>query len=189
MERPRRQTLKLHLYDRIQAHSNCKKFFFKSVQAQLLSLCYRRGVFDSLHRLVHLSIKATQKLIAHSFVWSKINLDVWKWARACLNCQRVKIYCHTHSPVLFGSLLPQRFEKVYVDIVGPLPSFGKYIHLLTIINLFLRWGEDISLPAIDARTVTDAFVVQWMLCFGVSSKISCNQDPQLLYFGKNWQND
>ena len=50
---------------------------------------FRRTVFDSLHSLSHPGIRATQCLITARYVWPSINADVRRWARACIDCQRL----------------------------------------------------------------------------------------------------
>ena len=59
----------------------------------------REEVFRVLHSLAHPGIRATQRLIAASFVWPHLNTDVRNWTRSCLKCQQVKVQRHTVTPV------------------------------------------------------------------------------------------
>ena len=69
-------------------------------QRPLVPLPWRHTVFDSLHRLSHPGIRATQKLITSHFVWPGINSDVRHWTRSCIQCQGAKIQRHNilHYP-------------------------------------------------------------------------------------------
>ena len=69
-------------------------------QRPLVPVPWRRTVFDSLYRLSHPGIHATQKLITSRFVWPGINSDVRCWTRSCIQCQRAKIQRHNilHYP-------------------------------------------------------------------------------------------
>lgn len=125
-----------------------------------------------MHRLAHPGLKTTQNLIARLLVWPKINFDVWRWVCPSLSCQKAKIHRHMHSPVLPGSLLSKRFEKVYIHIVGFPPPSEKYTELITIIDRFSWWGEAIFLASIDACTVCNAFLARWGPRFGVPSTIT-----------------
>ena len=69
------------------------------VQRPLVPHLWRRIVFNSLHRLSHPGIQATQKLITSRFVWPGINADVRRWTRSCVQCQRAKIQTHTSAPL------------------------------------------------------------------------------------------
>ena len=82
---------------------------------------YRRQVFDSLHSLSYLGVRATQQLITSRFSWPSINSDVWNWARACIQCQKSKIHHHTVTLLLTFATPDNRFDQVHIDLVGPLP--------------------------------------------------------------------
>ncbi len=60
---------------------------------------FRYQVFELLHSLAHPGIRATQHFLTSHYVWPKINTDVRKWARQCLQCQRNKVHRHTRAPL------------------------------------------------------------------------------------------
>ena len=64
----------------------------------------RKPLFEYLHSLSHPGVRATVKLISERFVWPKMNSDIRKWARQCLQCQRFKVHHHTvTTPKQFNS--------------------------------------------------------------------------------------
>ena len=83
---------------------------------------FGQSVFESVHHLAHPGARATHKLIANRFVWSGMGKDITALVRNCVQCQGVKIQRHTRSPV--GSFVPTsgRFERVHIDLIGPLPT-------------------------------------------------------------------
>ena len=87
-----------------------------------------RTVFDSLHSLSHPGVRATIKLISSRFIWPKMRSDIKLWSRTCLPCQMSKVHKHIVSPV--GNFPPTtaRFDKVHIDIVGPLLHL-KVLHI------------------------------------------------------------
>ncbi|CAH8456700.1 unnamed protein product [Dicrocoelium dendriticum] len=131
----------------------------------------RRLVFNALHNLSHPGIRASQKLVTERFVWPNVNRDVRLWARACLECQRAKVYRHTKSPLGVFPAPDSRFAHVHVDLVGPLPPCKGYVYLLTCVDRFTRWPEAIPIVNCSSETVAQAFLERWVAQFGCPSVV------------------
>lgn len=55
---------------------------------------FRKQVFQSLHSLSHSGSKATAKLVSERYAWPKVKSHCQQWARACVSCQKAKVYKH-----------------------------------------------------------------------------------------------
>jgi hypothetical protein len=62
----------------------------------LVPIQHREVVFQSLHAIHHLGVRATRRLIAGWFRWPQMAKAITQMARACLHCQRGKVHRHVH---------------------------------------------------------------------------------------------
>ena len=74
----------------------------------------------------------------------------------------------THYTMVSTFLTGARFDRVHIDIVGPLPPSKGFTYLLTCIDCFTHWPEPTH---ITTETVAGALSSGWILRFGVPSTV------------------
>ncbi|GFU89677.1 hypothetical protein TNCV_2265671 [Trichonephila clavipes] len=134
----------------------------------------RQDVFSAMHNLSHPGIRPSVHLMKPRFVWPSISLDVAKWARHCLVCQKSKIHRHTRSPLLSFQEPSQRFDHVHLELIGPLPPSNGYTYCLRMIDCFSKWPEAQPLKDITA----EAFFSSWVSRFGTPAILTTDRGSQ-----------
>jgi len=90
----------------------------------------------------HLSKAEVVSHLQKSFYWPTMWKDVSDHCRSCEVCQRVSKTTPKRAPMVPREVLIVPFERVCVDIVGPLPrSKNGHRFLLTYIDVASRWPE------------------------------------------------
>ena len=118
---------------------------------------------------LHCGINKTVKRVAAVAWWPCIHVDVAKWAKQCLVCQRTK------APVAVnvraksrGSLSkPVAFDLVSVDVVGPRTVWGRTYYVLVILDHATRFMVTAVSLTNDSYSHKCAFERSWVACFGV----------------------
>ena len=146
----------------------------------------RKMVFDSVHNIAHLGVKATRKAIAYSYVWPQLTKDVARWVGSCHKCQISKVQKHNKTAFEDFSKPSGKFQQIHVDIVGPLPTSNGFSYLLTIVDRFSRWPVAIPLKGITAEECCDGLLRGWIQYFGTPTKIVTDRGRQ---FTSNLWND
>lgn len=138
----------------------------------------RKQVFEAVHNISHPGIRATRKMVAEKYFWPGLNKDVGSWAKTCNGCQRSKVIRHTHSELgQFESC--ERFDRVHIDIIGPLPSTPEgFRYCVTAIDRYTRWPEAFPVATITAEAVAKVIFEGWICRFGSPKVITTDQGRQ-----------
>ena len=105
-------------------------------------------------------------------------MDVHKWNKTCIHCQKCKVQRHTVTPLSTFNSPDARFNTIHIDIIGPLPPPKGYSYLLTCVDHFTHWPEAIPTTNITVETVASAYVSGWILRFGIPSTVSTDRGSQ-----------
>ena len=91
--------------------------------------------------------------------WPTFRKDVAGYCKQCEICQKTTPVKPSRAPLIPLSIVDEPFQKVAMDIVGPLPrssSGNKYV--LVISDYATRYPEVVPMKAIDAESVAEELV-------------------------------
>ncbi|GFO31661.1 gypsy retrotransposon integrase-like protein 1 [Plakobranchus ocellatus] len=106
----------------------------------------------------HSGFRKTLSAIRDYFSWPGVCSDVKNYITSCHLCQ-IKPRTGRDQPAPFQQvpIVGEPFERVVIDLVGPLPvSCDKYEYLLTLVDVSTRWAEAVPQRKITAKDVAGA---------------------------------
>jgi His(2)-Cys(2) zinc finger./Integrase core domain. len=130
----------------------------------------------------HKGVTKTYKRIRQRYYWGTLKSDVQKFIQNCLGCQLKKLVrVKTRAPMIITDTPGATFDKISMDIVGPLPrtkNGNEYI--LTIQDNLSKLSVAIPLPNALAATIADAFVKRFICIFGAPRAVLTDQGRNFL---------
>jgi len=124
----------------------------------------------------HFGINKTLEKIRKRFYWATCKQDVEEWCKSCKICLARRGPTGKGKSPLQIYNVGAPFERVQMDILGPLPLTilgNKY--LLVVVDCFTKWVEAFPLKNIRARTVAEVFLSQIVSRHGVPLEIHTDQ--------------
>jgi hypothetical protein len=131
-----------------------------SMMPQVFAWCHEQG---------HVGQVATYNRVRKTYWWDGMKQDCYNYVKHCETCQKQ----HDPSvrtdrdmqPICVQGLLP--FQKVAVDLAGPLPkTHTGFNHLLVVICYLTKWMEAIPIKNNKASTCAEVFVKDVIARFG-----------------------
>lgn len=116
----------------------------------------------------HFGVDKTINRIKQYYTWPGMAADIKLHIKNCTICQKVKAQGVTKAPMVIITTAKNSFERIAIDIVGPLTlteKGNKYI--LTVQDDLTKWIIGIPLPNQEAETVAKALVNEVFLIYGV----------------------
>lgn len=144
----------------------------------------RQLILNDFHLLPtggHAGINRMYANIKRHYFWEKMRDDVVKFISKCDDCQRYKhSKCHI-EPLTVTTTASSAFEKIYLDLVGPLNQDNddnRYI--LTIQCELSKFVEGYPIKNKEAETVAKSFVNNFILRYGIPNEIATDCGSEFL---------
>lgn len=139
----------------------------------------RRSLMEVAHEGFsgHLGIKKTYLKLLNDFYWPGMKKDVATFVNSCFTCQLVGKPNQTIPPYPLQPIkVPSEpFQKIIIDIVGPLPKTKKNNqYLLTILCPTSRYPEAYPLKNITAKSVASK-LIHMFTTFGIPQEVQSDR--------------
>lgn len=127
----------------------------------------------------HYGARRTLRKIREKYKWNGMTSDVKEYVKKCEKCQRNKFTRGTKMPMILSGVSKLPFDRVYVDIVGPLPESengNKYI--LTMMDDLTRYVDFAPLVNQEASSVANVLFEQIFSRYTIPKQILTDQGRQ-----------
>lgn len=129
----------------------------------------------------HQGISRTYKRIKTRYTWKNMIRDITTYIKKCPKCQKNKYGINTKVPMAITTTSFTPFDKIFLDIVGPLPvtdNNNKFI--LTMQDDLSKYSDAFAMPNAEADTVAKVFVTQIICRHGTPQNILTDQGTNFL---------
>ena len=129
----------------------------------------------------HLGTQKTLERVKAKFFWVGWRKDVMRFVSHCKTCNIMK-HPHRKTTVpLTQQLFGEAFERVSVDIIGPLKRTPRgFEYVLTMEDNFTKWVEAAPLRSIETPEVCNAIIRELISRFGCMYIIHSDRGPQFI---------
>lgn len=102
----------------------------------------------------HLGVEKTKERILQRFFWPGIHKEIENYCRGCPECQRMAPKPTYRNPLIPLPIIETPFERIGLDIVGPLPKSARgHQYILVILDYATRYPEAIPLRKATSRQI------------------------------------
>ena len=142
----------------------------------------RRKVLKQCHDTKtsgHFYYWKTLNKVKKYFNWGGLSKDVQIYCQACQVCATRKTAGYNRKAKMRRYDVGFPMEEVAIDLMGPFPeaeSGNKYV--LVIVDSFSKWMEAYPVPNIEAKTVAEKLVLEFVSRFGVPYQIKSDRGKQ-----------
>lgn len=127
----------------------------------------------------HFYFWKTLNRVKQYFTWGGQSKDVQVYCRACHICATRKTAGRHQRAEMRRYDVGRPMEEVAIDLMGPFPESeagNKYV--LVVVDSFSRWMEAYPLPNIEAKTVAEKLIMEFVSRFGVPLQIKSDRGRQ-----------
>lgn len=129
----------------------------------------------------HQGFQRTYSRISCRFQWKGMRRQIKSFIKACEICQKNKFSRNHKMPLQITTTAKRPFERIALDVVGPLPETADgYKYLLTFQDDLTKFVGAIPIVNQEADTIAREFVKHIVLTFGIPDSILTDQGTNFL---------
>lgn len=125
----------------------------------------------------HKGITKTYNRLRQNYFWPTMKKDIQNFIQTCRDCQIKKLTrVKTRQPMVITDTPGAAFDKVSMDIMGPLPlSPSGNLYILSLQDLLTKYAIGIPLKQADSQTIAKAFAENFICIYGAPRSLLTDQ--------------
>ena len=144
----------------------------------------RKIIMNDYHALPtggHAGINRMLRNIRKKYCWTGMQKDIAMFVKACEFCQKHKQINPKRQPMVITSTAEKCFEKIFVDLVGPLEtSLEENRYILTVQDDLTKFVEAVPIKTKETDIVAKALVENVILKYGIPDQICSDQGKEFM---------
>lgn len=144
----------------------------------------RRIILNDFHLLPtsgHAGIKRMFNNIKKYYFWPGLEKDINNFVKRCTICQKQKYTVIVKEPMVITTTAQSSFEKIFLDIVGPLDrDYNNYTYILTLQCELSKYVCAFPLMSKTSAEVARVFVNNFILLHGVPREIATDRGTEFM---------
>lgn len=145
----------------------------------------RKVILNDFHLLPtsgHAGVRRMINNIKKYYYWTGLDQDVRAFVQKCDKCQKQKhANKYVKEPMVITTTAHSAFEKIMLDIVGPLDKdYSNYSYILTLQCELTKYVEAYPLETKTAQEVARTFVNNFILRYGVPKTIATDRGAEFM---------
>lgn len=144
----------------------------------------KRIILNDFHILPtsgHAGIRRMANNIKKYYYWPSIEKDVIEYVGKCGKCKKQKFSRNIKEPMTITTTASTSFEKIYLDIVGPLDRDEKgNVYILTLQCELTKFVEAYPLKNKSANEVAKALAENFVLRYGIPRTIATDRGSEFI---------
>lgn len=144
----------------------------------------KKVILNDFHLLPssgHAGMRRMYNNVKKYYFWPGMENDIRQFVRKCEKCQKCKYSIPVKEPMVITTTANYAFEKVFLDVVGPLEKDNdNYSYILTLQCELSKYVEAYPLVSKKSDEVARAFVNNFILRYGVPRQIATDKGTEFL---------
>lgn len=116
-----------HATQELLKNGHIKVTFFLNKIIELTTDEQIGSILETYHKTLlggHVGIDRMKNNIRKFYYWPHMTRDIKNYIKKCDTCEKTKVHRHTKPPLQISSTANSPFEKVFMDLVGPINPMG-----------------------------------------------------------------